>query len=135
MIPIHTEITTTETRNTQNNTPRPEEPLHTLTKHRYTKEKVYNVKAITFRYDMRKEMDTEDETYKKRMRHESGEETKGTRPQEAGNTQDVRKPTAFNYYEHMQQGWQMRADWPDADTLVQAMVTATAEKGVTIRAT
>ena len=131
----HKEICITETRNTQNNNLRPEKPLYALTQHRYIKEKAYSVKAIILRYDRRKARDMEDETDKKRMRHESGEETKGTGPQEAGYTQDVRKPTALNYHEHMQQGWQMRADWPDVDTLVQTMVTATAEKGVAIRAT
>ena len=79
-------------------------------------------------------MDTEGETDKKRMRHASGEETKGTRPQEAGNILDARKPTPFNYYEHMLQGWQMQSDWPDADTLLQATVPSTGEKGDAIRA-
>ena len=80
-------------------------------------------------------MGTEAETDKKRMRHESGEERKGTGPQEAGNVQETRNPTPLNYYEHMLQGWQMRSDWPEADTLLQAMVPQTVETGDAIRVT
>ena len=41
--PNNTEITKTTIRNTQNNILRAEGPLHTLSKHRYTKKKVYNI--------------------------------------------------------------------------------------------
>ena len=69
------------------------------------------------------------------MQHESGEEAKKTRPHEAGNTKGARKLTAPNYYDNMQQGWQIRSDRPNADTLLQTMAMLTAEKGEIIRAT
>ena len=53
----------------------------------------------------------------------------------AGNTQVARKPTPFNYYKHLLQGWRMRSVLADTDALLQAMVPQMAETGDTIRAT
>ena len=102
------EITGRSTWNIHKNNPWTKRPQHTPSKLRYSKKKSFNLNIILFCYDRTKSMDAEGETEKKRMRHENGEEAKGTRPHEADNTQGERKLTALNYYENMQLDWQIR---------------------------
>ena len=54
-------------------------------------------------------MDIKGENENKRMRLESGKETRRTRTQEAGHTQAARNKTVLSNYKAMQHGWQIKS--------------------------
>ena len=68
------------------------------------------------------------------MRRDDGEETKGGMAKDE-QRQTVLKPNALNIYDNMHQGWQIRSEWPELDTLLQSMVPPPPEHAGVIHAT
>ena len=77
-------------------------------------------------------MDTEDGGEKKRMRQDVWEETKQAGTYVEAARGDNRKPTAMEIHGAMSKCWQIKANWPDPDTVLQTIGPETREQAATL---